>query len=179
VNALQALVSQRLAAAAMRALCAAGQPAAALAVFERTRAALADEFGADPAPDLTGLHTAILRGEYDPPAHHPREPHNLRTALTTFVGRADDVERTGELLDEYRLVTLTGPGGAGKTRLAVESARRRLPRMPDGVWLAELAAVTADADVVPAVLAALDLREGSMPDDPLTRLVAATAPVNR
>ncbi|WP_218671475.1 hypothetical protein [Microbispora sp. GKU 823] len=66
---------------------------------------------------------------------------NLRARLTSFVGRDDDVGRIGALLAAGRLVTLLGPGGAGKTRLAVESAEAIAARVPDGVWLVELAPV--------------------------------------
>jgi transcriptional regulator with XRE-family HTH domain len=67
--------------------------------------------------------------------------HGFAAALTSFVGRAVAVSQVAGLLDQYRLVTVTGPGGVGKTRLAGEVARRAAERFADGVWLAELAAV--------------------------------------
>ncbi|HEY2079099.1 MAG TPA: LuxR C-terminal-related transcriptional regulator [Streptosporangiaceae bacterium] len=85
--------------------------------------------------------------------------HGFPAALTSFVGRASVVAEVAGQLAQYRLVTLTGPGGAGKTRLAGEVARRVAGRFADGVWLAELAAVGDPAQVAAAVAAALGIRE--------------------
>ena len=85
--------------------------------------------------------------------------HGFPAALTSFVGRGGVVEEVAGQLGEYRLVTVTGPGGAGKTRLASEVARQVASRFADGVWLAELAAVRDPAQVVPAVAAVLGIRE--------------------
>ncbi|PZF82389.1 BTAD domain-containing putative transcriptional regulator [Jiangella anatolica] len=175
---------ERLAGQLLRALVAAGRPAEALAAYERTRAALADELGTDPSAELAALHTSILRGELPaaepvaaPAAALPPTPPrtNLRAGLTSFVGRDADVARVHDLVGEYRLTTLTGPGGSGKTRLAGEASRALLDRMPDGVWLVELAPVTAGADLAAAVLGALDLRDQlflSSGDDAIGRLVS-------
>jgi len=67
--------------------------------------------------------------------------HGFPATLTSFIGRSRAVREVAGLLEEYRLVTVTGPGGAGKTRLAGEVAREVAGRFGDGVWLAELAAV--------------------------------------
>jgi predicted ATPase/DNA-binding CsgD family transcriptional regulator len=85
--------------------------------------------------------------------------HGFPAALTSFVGRAGVVGEIAGQLEQHRLVTVTGPGGAGKTRLAGEVARRVAGRFADGVWLAELAAVRDPAQVVAAVAAALGIRE--------------------
>jgi predicted ATPase/DNA-binding CsgD family transcriptional regulator len=85
--------------------------------------------------------------------------HGFPAALTSFVGRAGVVGELAEHLGQYRLVTITGPGGAGKTRLAGEVARQVAGRFADGVWLAELAAVRDPAQVAAAVAAALGIRE--------------------
>ena len=85
--------------------------------------------------------------------------HGFPAALTSFVGRAGVVDEIAGHLGQYRLVTVTGPGGAGKTRLAGEVARRVAGRFADGVWLAELAAVRDPAQVAAAVAAALGIRE--------------------
>jgi non-specific serine/threonine protein kinase len=85
--------------------------------------------------------------------------HGFPAALTSFVGRAAVADEVAGQLGQYRLVTLTGPGGAGKTRLAGEVARRVADRFADGVWLAELAAVRDPAQVAAAVAAALGLRD--------------------
>jgi len=200
--------------ALMRALAASGQPGAALGVFEQARTRLADELGTGPSPALAALHLSILRAGDQPPAPDGRAPAaspagvsssitvpgaragasrpgpappatNLRAELTSFVGRDTEIAEVRQLVGAHRLITLTGPGGAGKTRLAAEAGRAELPAMPGGVWLAELAPVTDPADVPQAVLAALGLRERSVvlagrrpgipdePESPLERLVGA------
>jgi predicted ATPase/class 3 adenylate cyclase/DNA-binding CsgD family transcriptional regulator len=86
--------------------------------------------------------------------------HGFPAVLTSFVGRSGELDEVMELLARYRLVTVTGPGGMGKTRLAGETARRVADRFADGVWLAELAGV-ADPDLVPAAIAtALGIQQG-------------------
>lgn len=155
-------VREPLVAALMRALAAAGRGNEALLVYQRTREALADSLGVDPSPELSALHVALLRGELGPRQDDRRT--NLRSELTSFVGRDADVAVVGGLVGEHRLTTLVGPGGAGKTRLATEVARTLLPDVADGAWLVELAAVDADGDVAQAVLAALGLRDGLFGD---------------
>ena len=94
-----------------------------------------------------------------PRAEDPPPPGNLRARLTSFVGREADIEAIGEDIAAARLVTLLGPGGAGKTRLSQEAAETVRCAAPDGVWLAELAPVD-DPDTVPeAVLTAVGARE--------------------
>jgi predicted ATPase len=85
--------------------------------------------------------------------------HGFPAALTSFVGRAAIVDDIVGQLGQYRLVTLTGPGGAGKTRLAGEVARQVAGQFADGVWLAELAGVRDPAQVAAAVAAALGIRD--------------------
>lgn len=165
---------ERLVAASMRALAAAGRDTEALQVYERTRAILADTLGVDPSPELAALHVAVLRGELAP---RPRErTSNVRAELTSFVGRNADLDVVRGLVAEHRLTTLIGPGGSGKTRLAVETART-LDEPPDGVWLVELAALGTDGDVALATLAALGLRDaalgGTTSAEPTERLVDA------
>src|SRR5262249_50903693 len=135
----------------MRALSAAGRPAEALAVYQRLRRTLAEELGTDPSAELAALHLAILRGQARPDG-------NLPTALTSFVGREAALAAVADRLDRQRLVTLVGPGGAGKTRLAVEVGRSLQEKLPDGTWLVELAPVR-DPDELPRTVAeALRLR---------------------
>ncbi len=177
----------------MRALHAAGRPGAALVAYEQLRCHLADQLGVDPSADLVALHTALLRSAPAAAGRRPVEAPtdggavprtNLRTALTTFVGRDRELSTVARLLQASRLTTLTGPGGAGKTRLAIEAARAELDSATDGVWLVELAPVTDAGEVAPTALAALGLRDqavlsgplrGPGPEaaDPLGRLVAA------
>jgi predicted ATPase/DNA-binding CsgD family transcriptional regulator len=85
--------------------------------------------------------------------------HGYPASLTSFVGRAGPVGEVAGLLEKHRLVTVTGPGGMGKTRLTGEVARRVAGRFADGVWLAELALVQDPAQVAMAVAAAVGVRE--------------------
>ena len=169
---------ERLVAALMRALAAAGRDTEALLAYERTRETLVDLLGVDPSPELSGVHVALLRGELG--RREENRKTNVRAELTSFVGREADVAAVRELIGEHRLTTLIGPGGSGKTRLATETARTLLRDLPDGVWLAELAAIGADStdsDVAQAALAGLGLRDGLLgttPNaDPVDGLIAA------
>ncbi|GII88634.1 hypothetical protein Ssi03_66240 [Sphaerisporangium siamense] len=98
-------------------------------------------------------------------------PGNLPFALSSFVGRAAEITAVEGLLAEYRLVTLTGPGGVGKTRLALELARRRTGDA-DGPWMVELAALTS-ADLLPATVAAALGVPGPSSADELAAVLAA------
>ncbi|GGU18703.1 AfsR/SARP family transcriptional regulator [Streptomyces lavendofoliae] len=113
-----------------------------------------------PAPGLApgGSATASATRTASAPVAAPA-PGNLRARLTSFVGREEDIGTVLDDLGRARLVTLLGPGGAGKTRLSQEAAERGCAVWPDGVWLAELAPVD-DPDAVPdAVLTALGARQ--------------------
>ncbi|HJV04499.1 MAG TPA: tetratricopeptide repeat protein [Actinomycetota bacterium] len=79
-------------------------------------------------------------------------PNNLPAQVTTFIGREQEIREVEAALAETRLLTLTGPGGTGKTRLALEVAHRQLPAFPDGVWFVDLSAVS-DPSVVPTEIA--------------------------
>ncbi|WP_433524372.1 BTAD domain-containing putative transcriptional regulator [Nocardia pseudovaccinii] len=168
-------VRERLVAALMRALVAAGRGAEALVVYQRAREALADTLGVDPAPELSALHVALLRGEIG--AQDNERKTNLRAELTSFVGKNGDIAAVRELIAAHRLTTVTGPGGSGKTRLALETARTLLDDLPDGAWLVELASVGAGDDVAQSAIAALGLRDallGAAPNaEPMHRLIAA------
>ncbi|GAA3677526.1 BTAD domain-containing putative transcriptional regulator [Nonomuraea antimicrobica] len=163
-------------AALMRALAEAGRANEALTVYQRTRERLAEELGADPSAELSALHTALLRGELGERAESRRT--NLRAELTSFVGKDDDISAVAGLAATHRLVTLTGPGGSGKTRLATETARTMLAELPDGAWLVELASVRAGGELAQAALTAIGLRDqgllgGARSGEPMDRLVAA------
>ncbi|MQY04164.1 BTAD domain-containing putative transcriptional regulator [Actinomadura macrotermitis] len=171
---------ERLRAAHMLALYRSGRQSEALESHERLRTLLADELGLDPSPQLAALHQAILR--QDPalaaPAGAPlrdRPRGNLPAPRSGLVGRDDAVADVRRCLHDDRLVSLTGPGGVGKTRLALEAAAGLTGAFADGVWLVELAAQERDADLAPAVMAALDVHEsGGGP--PLDLLAEALAP---
>jgi predicted ATPase/DNA-binding SARP family transcriptional activator len=158
--------------ALMRLFVAAGRRQQALAQYQRLRAALKRELEADPDPQTAGLYRALLRGEAAeplppspvtpaPPRHEqraaPAARHNLPIALTSFVGREREMAEVARLLDRHRLLTLTGAGGSGKTRLALEAARGRLAHHPDGVWLVELAGLGDPALVPEAAATAIGL----------------------
>ncbi|MGI5488513.1 BTAD domain-containing putative transcriptional regulator [Microtetraspora malaysiensis] len=150
----------------MRALYAAGRQAEALETYDRTRRALAGELGVDPSATLAELHVAVLRHAPDLPVLRKTPPTNLRAQMTSFVGREEEIAQLMEVLSAGRLATLVGPGGAGKTRLAVETAAccAETAIAPDGVWLVELASVTDPLDVDLAVLTAVGAREAGMFD---------------
>ncbi|MEU8194584.1 BTAD domain-containing putative transcriptional regulator, partial [Microbispora amethystogenes] len=166
---------ERLRAAYMRALYGAGRQSEALESYEELRRLLGDELGLDPGPELAALQRAILTQDLQaPPAPDRRPRSNLPAPHTELIGRERAVAEIGALLREERLVTLTGPGGVGKTRLATEVADGRRD-LPDGVWLVELAGVrngvragvgngVRAGAVADAVTAALDIREGDHAD---------------
>jgi hypothetical protein len=110
-----------------------------------------------------------------PPLETPAPSGNLPAQLTSFVGRAGEQSKVMELLASARLVTLTGAGGAGKTRLGLQVAEELIERYPDGVWLVELAPVASTDLVTQTVALTLGLREE--PDRPLAEaLVDFVAP---
>jgi len=84
---------------------------------------------------------------------------NLPRQLTRFIGRARQIAAVSQLLTAQRLVTLTGPGGCGKSRLAIEVATRLRDRFPEGVWLVELDAISAPQLIPQAVATALSIQE--------------------
>jgi predicted ATPase/DNA-binding SARP family transcriptional activator len=147
---------ERLAALQMDTLAAQGRQADALTLYEQVRETLAERLGADPGAALRERHLRLLQS---PASVRPARPAgNLPHAVTSFVGRDDDLARIGTLLARGRLVTVVGPGGAGKTRLAVEAGRRHRHEYRDGTWLVDLAAVTEPDKAGAAVLAAIGVR---------------------
>lgn len=154
----------------MRALHAGGRRAEALTVYEQTRTTLADELGTDPSGELARLHQELLRSDGAPGGITPR---GVPAQFTSFVGRDQELHRIRELVASARLVTLIGPGGVGKTRLAVEAASREAA---DDVCFVELAPLDDGGQIHAAVLTALGLRPGADGGrGPEERLVTALA----
>jgi predicted ATPase/DNA-binding SARP family transcriptional activator len=158
---------ERLRAAQMLALYRAGRQAEAVKSYTELRRQLADNLGLDPGPGPAALYQAILeqdpalQGVPAPPTLAARPRTNIPALLTDMVGRTAAVAELRVLLNARRLVTLTGPGGVGKTRLALETAIQSARAFPDGVWLVELAGsalagASAPADLVMAVLGIRD-----------------------
>jgi class 3 adenylate cyclase len=109
------------------------------------------------------------------PSHFPPlntldySPHNLLEQLTSFIGREKEIAEIKSLLHSARLVTLTGSGGTGKTRLSQEVATQLLPAFPNGVWIIELASLTDPSQITPAIAQVFGLQE--LPFNSLTNLV--------
>ena len=141
---------------AMRALGADGRTSEALAVFAAYRERLADGLGADPSAELVRLNTELLRRS-TAVEDHPVRRTGLRAAPNELVGRGDDVAHVAALLDEHRLVTVLGPGGLGKTRLAQAVATELPPTT--GVVVCELAPIGDAEDLLPALGALLGIAE--------------------
>ncbi|HSM56869.1 MAG TPA: BTAD domain-containing putative transcriptional regulator [Candidatus Sulfomarinibacteraceae bacterium] len=162
--------------ALMRALAASGERAAALAQYERCRRTLRAELGVGPAPATTALYEAIKEGAHAPPA--PPSPtvarhNNLPPQTTPFAGRREELAQLAALLADphCRLLTLLGPGGSGKTRLALEAARRAKDTFAAGVALVPLDRVDNAARLAAAIVESLALPP-SGDEDPQARLLA-------
>ncbi|MEV8506319.1 BTAD domain-containing putative transcriptional regulator [Actinoplanes sp. NPDC051475] len=158
-------------------LAAAARRPEALARYERLRDDLRAEYGSDPDPQTRQLYRDLLTGDRGEQrqSRPPPSRHNLAPALTSFVGREREIADVHRLLHRGGLLTLTGVGGAGKTRLAEEAARRLLGSYPDGVWFADLVRVADPRRVADAVAAALGLDPAAGPD-PLRTLTGRLAP---
>ena len=163
---------ERFRAQQMLALYSSGRQPEALRVYQRFRAELGSELGLEPSAGLVDLENRILLqdpglGEDTTFGPAPTATTssddavlrgNLPAPVNSFIGRDDDVARLAERLATTRLLTLTGPGGVGKTRLAFGLAATVADTYPDGVWVCDLAAVREPGSVADAVTAALDVQ---------------------
>ena len=177
VHELESLVAlhpyrERFWAQLMLALYGAQRQQDALLTYQRARHVLAEELGLEPGPALRELELAILRQDV-PAAQPPGGRHNVPVQLTSFVGRDAELAAVEHLLENARMATLTGVGGVGKTRLALESAARARPDYPEGVWFADLSGVAEGSLVGPGVAVALGLGEtpGAAATDALVALI--------
>jgi predicted ATPase/DNA-binding SARP family transcriptional activator/Tfp pilus assembly protein PilF len=141
-----------------------GRQAEALEVYRKAREALAEDLGLDPSPALQELERAILRQEPSLAAPEPatRSTRPLPVPPTPLVGRRLELASVSALFRDEgaRLVTLTGPGGTGKTRLSLAIAHELEPELRDGALFVSLAPISSPELLVPAVAEALDVREG-------------------
>ena len=118
-----------------------GRQAEALQTARALQVRLREELGIDASREVRDLYRDLLLQAPHLSLEPPEPPGNLPTRLTSFVGRAHELQEVAELLEASRLLTLTGPGGIGKTRLALEVARRVRAQFPGGVWWIDLAPV--------------------------------------
>jgi predicted ATPase/DNA-binding SARP family transcriptional activator len=156
--------------ALMRVYAGAGQRQEALAQFQQLKRGMRREFEDEPDDETRRLYQEILTRGLEPardpppappePAPEATEPRRLPRQLTSFVGRERELAEVASLLGGSRLLTLTGAGGCGKTRLAFELAGQRRD-FPDGIWPVELAALGEPSLIGPAIAQALDTRLAS------------------
>jgi DNA-binding SARP family transcriptional activator len=181
VSALEGLVAanplrERLRGHLMLALHRTGRSADALACYQEGRRLLREELGLDPSEALRQLEGAILR--QDPMLQGPvcstNVPTNLPARLSSFVGRETDLRRLLSALEGSRLVTLTGPGGAGKTSLAIEASRISAPDHPGGVWFVSLSAISESAAVASTIAETLGIadQDAPLPQDAIAAWLA-------
>jgi predicted ATPase/DNA-binding CsgD family transcriptional regulator len=132
-----------------------------------------------PPEHLWQLSHPALRASFPPLRTLPPGRHNLPVQLTSFVGRRDALAEVAGLLAEHRLVTLTGSGGCGKTRLALHAAANRAGGQPGGVWLAELAPLADPGQVLGEIATALSVRAPGAAGDlgPLAEAIGQRAPL--
>ncbi len=154
-------------AALMRMYALSGRRYKALGQYERLTQILVGSSGTNPAPTTKALYKQIRMGDFPSAGVQPvpasplgtAHPHNLPTSRTSFIGRECEISELKRLLKTNRLLTLTGVGGSGKTRLALETSRDLLEGCPDGVWLVGLSSITDPGLVPQAVARVFGVRE--------------------
>jgi predicted ATPase/DNA-binding SARP family transcriptional activator len=168
---LEALVSdypvrERLRGLLMLALYRGGRQADALDTYREARRVLVDELGLEPGPELRELEQAILRQD-ESLARRTKPESNVPAPISSLVGRGRELEEICSALgsENVRLLTLTGPGGAGKTRLALEAVNALADELPDGAFFVPLDTIRDPALLLPAIAQAVGVRESG--DRPL------------
>ncbi|HEX9380049.1 MAG TPA: BTAD domain-containing putative transcriptional regulator [Gaiellaceae bacterium] len=167
---------ERLRGQLMLALYRSGRQADALAVYQRARRTMVDELGIEPGESLRRLERSILA--HDPSLNAPQagatSPRRVPTPPTPLLGRERELAALADLVrnEDTRLVTLTGTGGIGKTRLALELVRRLAPEFHNGSAVATIATLRDPALVTRAILEALEIPEvGRDPEEELIRVL--------
>jgi predicted ATPase/DNA-binding SARP family transcriptional activator len=159
----------------MHAYALTGQRNAALRQYASCRRVLADELGVEPAAETTALYEQIKRGTGRAAGRVERPPTNLpaHIPLTPFVGREGELAQIADRIEhrECRLLTLVGPGGIGKTRLALQAAQEQLASFSDGVYFVPLAPLSSAEFLIPTIANALAFVFHG-PQDPKTQLLA-------
>ena len=155
-----------------------GRTDEALDTYQKARHHLLEELGVEPGPELRDLQAAVLAGDEQQLGHRPDKastagPVNLPRKVGTLFGRQDELTRVRELCATQSAITITGAGGCGKTRLAVEAARDLSSIFVDGIWFVDLTTVQADDQVADAVVSVLGLAPGmaGQPNDLLRNFV--------
>lgn len=168
---------ERLVALLMEALAGSGRQAEALRAYRSLELRLADDIGLEPSVELRLLEERILlqqeqrSEERSLPSPEANAVANLPARFTSLVGRESDLDEVARLLERTRLLTLTGPGGGGKTSLAIEAARSAAAQYSGRVWLVDFSPLGDSTGVTAAVADALGVKDEA--DVPLESVIAA------
>jgi len=168
---------ERLVALLMEAMAGSGRQAEALRTYRSLQLRLASEIGLEPSVELRNLEERILfqqeQRSAEPSLRAPgaKPVGNLPSRITSFVGREADLDEVARLLEGTRLLTLTGPGGVGKTSLAIEATRSAAAHYSGRVWLVDLSPLGDSTSATAAVADALGVKDEA--DVPLESVIAA------